>query len=444
MKIKVDKRYLKLCAYIAITCMAIYLFTVIVDFAPEILGTTGEVFDDIMSILSPIIVALIISYLLFGPMNAIERTLIRRKYLKKHKMFCRSMGLIVAYLGVFGIIIALICGLYFMIGGQISNSSTVANIFNTITDYFENNTLSSASVQDLINSWNLPFGDFINDKMGDITEFISTLLTSFLGGVGSFVLSIGSNIFSFVVSLVLSIYILISYEYFLNLWDKLFFLLFRKSKAGKSIRHGLSIINHTFSKYIHGQLIEAFLVFILSAVALTIVGIDYAFVIGIICGVCNLIPYIGPFVGIVFASFMALLSGDLWSIVWAIIALMIVQQIDCNILCPNIVGDIVGLNAAFTLIAISIGGDIAGLLGMLIAVPLAASLKQLLSSWFKRKMDVEYIEYSTALHAELDALNEEDDNALKKDKKARRTLSDILSQRRERSSNSTDEVEQKK
>ncbi len=435
MKIKVDKRYLKFCAYVAITCMTIYLFTVIVDYAPEILNSISDIFGDITSILSPIIVALIISYLLYGPMNSVEKSLMKRKHLCNHKMFCRTIGLLVAYLGTFGIIIALVCGLYFMIGGQISNSSTIANIFNTITDYFDNNSLSTESVQNLINSWNLPFGDFINDKMGDISSFISTLLTGFLGGVGEFILAIGSNIFSFMVSLVLSIYLLISYEYFLKLYDKLFFLIFRKTKVGKSIRHGLSIINRTFSKYIHGQLIEAFLVFILSTIALTIVGIDYAFVIGIICGVCNLIPYIGPFVGIVFAGFMALLSGDLWAILWAVIALMIVQQIDCNILCPNIVGDIVGLNAAFTLIAISIGGDMAGLLGMLIAVPVAASLKQLIGSWFSRKMDAEYIEYSSILHSELEQMSHEDDDVQKKENlkskiKNRKSFKEILSRKK--------------
>lgn len=407
MKFKLNKRYVKLCAYVAVTCMSIYLFTVIVDYAPNIFSTTLNIFNNTLSILSPIIVALVICYLLYGPMKAIEGFFLKRKFFKYHKTLCRVIGLVTSYLAMFLVIISLIGGVYFMIGGQISNSSTVANIFDTITEYFSNNSLSAESVQNLINKWNIPFGDFLKDKVGDIASFLTDMLTGFLGGIGDFILTIGANIFSFAVSLVLSIYILASYEYFLKLWDQLFFLIFRKSRIGKSIRHSLNIINNTFSKYIHGQLIEAFLVFVLSTIALYIVGIDYAFVIGIICGICNLIPYIGPFVGIVFAGIMALFSGNLWSIVWAVVALMIVQQIDCNILCPNIVGDIVGLNAAFTLIAISIGGDLAGLLGMLIAVPVAASIKLLLGDWFNRKMKKEYEQYTSNLHSQLDILNEE-------------------------------------
>lgn len=407
MKFNLNKRYFKICSYVAVTCMAIYLFTVIVDYAPNILGSIFDVLDDIMEILSPIIIALIICYLLYGPMKAIENFLLKRRFFKNHKSLCRTIGLVTSYIAVFGLIIALICGIYFMIGGQISNSSTLSSIFDSITEYFSTNSFSAESIQNMIKSWNIPFGDFLNDKMGEIAIFISDLLTGFLGGIGDFILSIGSNVFTFVVSLVLSIYILASYEYFLKLWDKLFFLIFRKSKLGKSIRHALRIINNTFSKYIHGQLIEAFLVFAMSTIVLYIVGIDYALVIGIICGICNLIPYIGPFIGIVFAAIMALFSGDLLSIVWAVIGLTIVQQIDCNILCPNIVGDIVGLNAAFTLIAISIGGDLAGLLGMLIAVPVAASIKMLLGDWFNRRMNTEYEEYSVKLKAELDIMNEE-------------------------------------
>lgn len=402
MKVKVDRKYSKICIYAALTCMAIYLFTVVVDYAFEILGTAFNILSGIMDILNPIIIAMIISYLLYGPMNTIEKFLLKRRPFKDKKGLCRGIGVAGSYILIFSIILGIIFGIYLMIGGQISNSSTFANIFDTIDEYFENNSLSTDSFKELLSKWNLPFSDFISDKADSLADFLSDSITLILSGVGDAILDIGGNILSFIVSTVLSIYLLISYEYFLNLFDKIFFLIFRKSKVGKDVRHSLQIINYTFSNYIHGQLIEAFLVFVLSSIALTIVGIDYSLVIGIICGVCNLIPYVGPFVGIVFAAIMALFSGDLWSLVWAVVALFIVQQIDCNILCPNIVGDIVGLNAAFTLIALSIGGDLAGLLGILIAVPVAACIKQLCDSWFNKKMATEYIEYTDTLHKELE------------------------------------------
>ena len=418
MKINIDKRYLKFCIYVAVTCMAIYLFTVLVDYAPDIFGTIFDILGNIYDIISPFIIALVIVYLMYSPMRIIENFLVKRAFFKNHKGLCRGIGIAISYFAVLAVFVALLCGIYFMIGGQLSNSSTFANIVDTITEYFDDNSLSADSVQELIDSWNIPFGDFLNDKMGDIALFISDIIAGMLSGVGTFIFSIGSNILSFIISVVLSIYILISYEYFLNLWDKVYYFIFRKSKIGKDIRNALSIVNTTFSKYIHGQLIEAFLVFVMSAIALSIVGIDYAFVIAIICGVSNLIPYVGPLIGIVFAAIMALFSGDLLAIVWAVVALTIVQQIDCNILCPNIVGDIVGLNAAFTLIAISIGGDIGGLFGMLVAVPVAASIKTLTGDWFDRKMASDYEEYAVILHQELDAMAAEREEKFKASKNA--------------------------
>ena len=95
-----------------------------------------------------------------------------------------------------------------------------------------------------------------------------------------------------------------------------------------------------------------------------------------------MIPYIGPIVGTILAVIMALLSGQPIIAVWATIGMIVVQQVDNNLLAPKIVGDSVGLHPVFTMLAIIIGGSVGGLIGMLIAVPVAASLKILLSKWY--------------------------------------------------------------
>jgi predicted PurR-regulated permease PerM len=126
---------------------------------------------------------------------------------------------------------------------------------------------------------------------------------------------------------------------------------------------------------------------VLSATALTIIGVDYAIVIGVISGICNMIPYVGPLVGTVLAATMGLLSGRPIMILWAIIAMLIVQQIDNNLIAPKIVGDSVGLHPVFTMLVILIGGNVGGLVGMLIAVPLTASAKILISRWYDANVD---------------------------------------------------------
>ena len=222
----------------------------------------------------------------------------------------------------------------------------------------------------------------LSSQLDSMAHFVQNIVLSLVDGIGSFIFALGSNLFSMAISIILSIYILFSHEYFSSLWDKFFYIIFRHTKSGNVIRRSLHNINMIFSKYIRGQLIEASLVALLSSFVLLIVGVDYAIVIGIIAGICNLVPYIGPFVGIVLAGIISLFSGNLFTILGSVIGLLIVQQIDSNILCPKIVGDIVGLHPALIIIAITVGGNVAGLLGMLIAVPVGASIKVILGDWF--------------------------------------------------------------
>ena len=116
---------------------------------------------------------------------------------------------------------------------------------------------------------------------------------------------------------------------------------------------------------------------------LYLIGIDYAIMIGVISGICNMIPYIGPIAGTVLAVLIALLSGQPLLALWATAGMILVQQIDNNLLAPKIVGDSVGLHPVFTMLAIVIGGNVGGLVGMLTAVPVAASVKILLNRWYE-------------------------------------------------------------
>lgn len=393
MKFNFDKRYLKLCKYIGVTTVIIYMAFRLIDSIPFLYDNILSFFSDFWDISFPILLGFIIAFLMYGPANYIEKSLKKIKFLSERKSLCRAVGIIVSYLTVLGFLIALLCGLYFMIGGQISQNSTINNILISITDYFQNNTLSTESISALIEKQHLPFGDLITSQMDNIAIFLQHSFTSLLDGITQFVFNLGSNLFSLVISITLSIYVIASHEFFEDLWDKLFFIIFRKRKSGTVIRRSLHIVNVTFSKYIHGQLIEASIVAILSTTVLTVIGFDYAIVIGIICGIFNLIPYIGPFIGIMIAAVLALFSGEIWMVIATIIGLMIVQQIDCNFLCPKIVGDIVGLHPALVLIAVTIGGNWYGLFGMIIAVPIAASLKTLISDWYEHYMKDNYEKY---------------------------------------------------
>ena len=383
MKIEIDKKLIKYGIYVAVTSISIYIAYLIISNIGDIFGKSLDILRNIYKLIKPLFFAFIIAYLLFPITKAIENFLKNNTIFQvKKESSRRILAILFSYLSVIGMILGLLCGIYFMIGGQISNNITISNIVDEISLYLNSNLFNSTSISDTIKNLNIPFINEIEPYILEALQYVQKYITSNLGNFTSYILSIGSGIATFFISLILSIYVLKDSEYFINLWKKLYNLVFRKSKLGYDIGYVFKTVNETFSKFIKGQLLEAFFVGVLSAIALTIVGIDYAFIIGVIAGICNMIPYVGPIVGTILAAIMGLLSGNPLKILYAIISMLVVQQIDNNLLAPKIVGDSVGLHPVFTMMAILIGGNIGGLFGMLLSVPIAASFRVLFNNWY--------------------------------------------------------------
>jgi predicted PurR-regulated permease PerM len=291
------------------------------------------------------------------------------------------------YTSVIAVFVAVISGIYIMIGGKLSNNTSIDTMTKYLADYLENSTLSVNAISEKLRSLNIPLPGNLNEKIAQIVRYVQGYFSTVFTGTTDFLISLGGNIVSFFIGLVLSIYLIKDSEYFTGLWNKIFFLIFGKSDTGNKVKEILFIIDDTFKKYFRGQLLEAVIVGILSAIILYFIGIDYSLMIGIIAGICNMIPYIGPVAGTILAVIMALLSGQPVAALWAIAGMIVVQQVDNNLLAPKIVGHSVGLHPVFIMLAILIGGNVGGLIGMLIAVPVAASTKVLLSKWYAAHME---------------------------------------------------------
>ena len=361
MKIHFDKKLLKYSIYVTLTAIAIYLALTIMSNIGKIFTTTFNIIGAGLGLIKPLLIAIVIAYLLY-PLTKFIENFLRTNTLYKIKNHStrRVIAIVLAYLLIIGIVLALLWGIYFMIGGQLSKNTTITNIISDI-----------------------PFIDNLQPYIIEIVNAIQNYIMINLGAMTSNIMSIGSSIASFFVAIIISIYILKDSEYFISLWKKLYYLIFRESRTGNKIEETFRLIHDVFSKFIRGQLLEAFFVGALSAIALSLVGIDYAIVIGLIAGICNMIPYVGPLVGTLLSAVMGLLSGRPIKVIYAVIAMLVVQQVDNNLLAPKIVGNSVGLHAVFTMMAIIIGGNVGGLIGMLLAVPVAASIRVLFNKWYE-------------------------------------------------------------
>ena len=146
-------------------------------------------------------------------------------------------------------------------------------------------------------------------------------------------------------------------------------------KARRYCRILVNDADTVFSGYIRGQLIDALIMAVLVSVSLYLIGVKYAVIIGILSGIGNLIPYLGPVVAYGSTILVCLLSGDWKRLIVAIIVLFVIQTIDGNVINPRLLSSNVDVHPMLVIAALIIGGALGGVVGMLFAVPVAAFLK---------------------------------------------------------------------
>lgn len=147
----------------------------------------------------------------------------------------------------------------------------------------------------------------------------------------------------------------------------------------------LTKIDRALRGFVRGQLADALIVGVLSAVGLGILGIDFAVIIGMLAGFFNLIPYFGPIIGSIPAIIIALINYSPWRALGVIVMFLIVQQLDSQVINPYLMRRYVGLHPLLVIFALLAGGLLLGLLGMLIAVPVTAVAMVLTSHFLEKR-----------------------------------------------------------
>ena len=176
---------------------------------------------------------------------------------------------------------------------------------------------------------------------------------------------------------VIAFYLLQDKEHFLSFLQRVLKYSFKQERYLKLRDLGREV-DRILSGYIRGQVIDATIIVILTSGALLLIRLDFAIIIGIVAGIFNLIPYFGPIVGLVLSIIIGLLDSNPMKALYGALAILVIQQIDGWFIVPKIVGECVKLHPIVVLLAILIGGNLFGLVGMLIAVPVAAFIRLLL------------------------------------------------------------------
>lgn len=207
---------------------------------------------------------------------------------------------------------------------------------------------------------------------------IEKILLSILQNMANIIMGWFTSLFSIILGPVVGFYLLKDLDKI-----KMNIVFYLPPYHKKNIICFLEKIDTTLGRYIRSQLIVSLIIGVLTTLALYILKIDFALLIGLLAGVTNIIPYFGPFIGALPAVLIALLRYPN-KIVWLIVAIIIIHELESGIISPHVVGENVGLHPLTVIFSLLAGGAFFGLWGMILAVPLAALIKIILESRLKK------------------------------------------------------------
>lgn len=345
------------------TLVIAILFALIIMLYNQVSFFFTPLFVILSNIIAPSIVALLLYYA-FGP--AID-------FLESHKIK-RLYGVILLYLLIIGFIIFGIGSLYPLLAAQVK--SFVDNLPGFIDSMNESvNSLST----------NLPFGGAIEGFIdqgqrfaADIPANIEQYLTEGFTGLSKFV----SSLTNVIVTIVTAPIIL----FFLLKDDKEFFgavLSMTPPKWRKDVVAVSTQINQQVGAYVKGQLMIATSLSVMMFIGFTIIGLEYNGILAVIGGFTSIIPYLGPILTFIPAVIIAL-STSWWMVLKLVIAWVVIQFIDGNLIEPNIMGKQLNIHPLTIIIVLLVAGDLLGIVGLILGVPLYAIIKVIAGYGFQR------------------------------------------------------------
>lgn len=336
----------------------------------------GQWLGNLIGVLMPFCLGLLIAYILYLPCKKIEdmyKRTKKKRFVNKH---ARGLSILTTYILAIIIIVIILNVIIPIVVQSLTDLFThLPEYYNSIIDKInslpENNILRREKAIEIVNSIkNINFESLINvEKM---QEYIKNVISAV------------ETIFNIFVAFVVSIYILAQRTQIIAFLSKLTHAIF-KEKTYSKIKKYFIKGNIVFFKFLTSQMIDAVLVGILVSIALTILKVKYAILLGFLIGLFNLIPYFGAIIAIVVSVLITILTGGIAKAVLMAIVVIILQQIDANVINPKIVGDSLEISQLLVIFSVTIGGAYFGVLGMFLAVPVATVIKLIVDDLIEEK-----------------------------------------------------------
>ncbi len=371
-------KYYTISLYAIVSVLIVALAIVVMLKVDVIFGVVLNIIGAIFSLFKPLLIGVLVGFLI-DPMVDLYVSKLSTKRVDRKRTLATLLAIltIVCLIGLFVLMIVVNMT-------DVINQTDIKGITSTISAYI---TYFQDTLDDMATKLNI--GGVTDQILTKVYIAIDNVMGRISSGIVSFVTAAGGNLLDIIFGIILALYLVKDKPKLLIIWNNVLRTIFNDKIYDEVTSFGRDV-NTVFSGYMRGQMLDAFIMTVLTSVGLTIIGLDFAVIIGVVAGIFNLIPYFGPIVGLVLAGIIGAIGDVPQRGLYAIIVVLLLQQLDAWVIVPKIMGNNVQLHPIAVLLAILVGGELFGLIGMLAGVPVVALLKLLIVRYFGNIFSEDY------------------------------------------------------
>ena len=341
-----------------------------------------NIWKTVYGILSPFILGAALAFILNVPMRAFEGWLDDVKKTGVRRGLAMLMTFLAIGLVLFGVFRLLIPQLvdtfYSLVPKLVEFFSRMEQKFRA---FLQENPEMLQWVHDNTAFESVNWGDLIQKAATLLSNSVSVIASGAFSAVGN----VTGALVDIVIGLVFALYCLGRKEVLVRQAKKLLYAFLPERISDQTLRI-MRLTNTTFSGFISGQCLEAVILAGLFAIAMALFKMPYISLISVLIGVTSLVPMVGGFVGCFFGAFFILVNDPLQALIF-VIMFLVIQQIEGNLIYPRVVGNSIGLPGMWVLVAVSVGGDLMGVAGMLVMIPVTSVIYALLREVTNKRLE---------------------------------------------------------
>ncbi|MCI2057522.1 MAG: AI-2E family transporter [Oscillibacter sp.] len=342
------------------------------------LNAIVSVLGGLLGILSPFLIGCAIAFVLNVPMRALERHL---RFRSVHgQAFRRPLALIITLACVIGVFVMASAVVLPNVGEAITSlAGQIPGSMDQMRNRLQHLSNQIPGLSDILTKLQIDWAE-VSQRLLNLLEKLGNRL---LSSSGTFLTNFVGRVVNFVIGFVFSIYILMQKERLGRQGRQCLYALLPESAADRTMEI-LALASKTFAGFLSGQCLEACILGTMFVVAMSIFRMPYALLTGVLIALTALIPIVGAFIGCA-VGFLLIAMTDPWKALMFVVLFLVLQQIEGNLIYPHVVGSSVGLPSIWVLAAVTIGGKLFGIGGMVVFIPLCSVLYALFRKFiFKR------------------------------------------------------------